>query len=204
MAKIRLMAPSPAGAMKPLSYIGSMHRLFVAIRPPEHIRAHLLSIMGGVAGARWQDDDQLHLTLRFIGNADRHQANDVAEALAAIRFTPFQISLTGLGQFQRKGRTDTIWAAVQPRDPLEQLHRKIDRACVIAGFPAEERAYLPHITLARFGRGGGDTEGFILRHAGLASPPFTVDEFALFESHLTQSGAHYEIAAEYPVSSAPL
>lgn len=187
-----------------LSYIGSMHRLFVAIRPPEHIRTHLLSIMGGVAGARWQDDDQLHLTLRFIGNADRHQANDVAETLAAIRFSPFQISLAGLGQFQRKGRTDTIWAAVQPRDPLEQLHRKIDRAGVAAGFPAEERAYLPHITLARFGRGGGDTEGFILRHAGLPSPSFTVEAFALFESHLTQSGAHYEIAAEYPASSAHL
>lgn len=175
-----------------------MHRLFVAIRPPSEIRARLLSVMGGIPGARWQDDGQLHLTLRFIGNAERHQANDLAEMLSAVRFAPFSISLSGLGQFERKGHIDTLWAAVQPRDALEQLHRKIDRACVLAGFPAEQRAYLPHITLARLGRSGGSTEGFMAHHAGLSSPPFMVDEFALFESHLAQSGAHYAIAATYP------
>ena len=181
-----------------------MHRLFVAIRPPEDIRTRLLSLMGGIAGARWQDDDQLHLTLRFIGDADRHHANDLAEALSSLRFSPFALSLAGLGQFDRKGHTHIVWAGVQPHDALQHLHRKIDRACVAAGFPAEERAYLPHITLARFGRSGGDTEGFITHHAGLSSAPFTVDEFALFESHLTQSGAHYEIAATYPATSAAL
>lgn len=137
------------------------------------------------------------LTLRFIGNTDRHQANDLAEALAAVRFAPFEISLAGLGQFERKGHTDTLWAAVHPRDPLAQLHRKIDRACVLAGFPPNERAYLPHITLARLGRTGGSTTGFMTQHGGLSSPLFTVDEFALFESHLTQSGAHYEMAAAF-------
>ena len=174
-----------------------MHRLFVAIRPPEPIRARLLSLMSGIAGARWQSEDQLHLTLRFVGNADRHQANDLAGALAAVRFAPFAISLSGLGQFERKGRTDTLWAAIQPHDALDQLHRKIDRACVAAGFLAEQRAYLPHITLARFGRDAGSTDGFLTYHSGLSSPPFLVDEFALFESHLTQNGAHYEMAAVY-------
>ncbi|HWV12998.1 MAG TPA: RNA 2',3'-cyclic phosphodiesterase [Sphingobium sp.] len=179
-----------------------MHRLFAAIRPPEEIRTRLLSLMGGIAGARWQDDDQLHLTLRFIGNADRHQANDVAEALSSVRFSSFALCLAGLGQFERKGHAHTLWAAVQPQDALSQLHRKIDRACIVAGFPAEERAYLPHITLARFGRSGGTMESFIARHAALSSSHFTVNEFALFESHLTQSGAHYEIAATYPATSA--
>src|SRR3546814_1235738 len=57
-----------------------MHRLFVAIRPPSAIRKALLSIMGGVEGARWQSDDQLHLTLRFIGEVDRHRADDIARS----------------------------------------------------------------------------------------------------------------------------
>src|SRR3546814_10503522 len=61
-----------------------MHRLFVAIRPPAAIRKALLSIMGGVEGARWQSDDQLHLTLRFIGEVDRHRADDIAAALATV------------------------------------------------------------------------------------------------------------------------
>ena len=57
-----------------------MHRLFVALRPPVPVRDHLLDLMHGVEGARWQSDDQLHLTLRFIGEVDRHQASDIAAA----------------------------------------------------------------------------------------------------------------------------
>lgn len=180
---------------------GNMHRLFVAIRPSEHVRTQLLSLTGGIPGARWQDDDQLHLTLRFVGEVERHQANDLAEALSTVRFTPFDISLSGLGQFERKGRIGSLWAGVQPRDALDQLHRKIDRACVLAGLTPEDRAYLPHITIARFGRGGGDPQGFIAAHAGLSSAAFLVNKFALFESHRTQSGAHYEEAATYPATS---
>lgn len=174
-----------------------MHRLFVAIRPPGPVRARLLGLMGGVVGARWQDDAQLHLTLRFIGSVDRHQANDVADALASVRFAPFDIALDGTGCFERRGVIDALWAGVQPRDPLAHLHHKIDRACVRAGLPPEERAYLPHITLARFGRAGGAAAPFLALHAGLAAPAFTVARFALFESHLGHGGASYRAIEHY-------
>lgn len=107
-----------------------MHRLFVAIRPPAAHREQLLALMGGVAGARWQRDDQLHLTLRFIGEVDRHRASDIADALRTIRFAPFDARIAGVGVFDRRGLIDTLWAGVQPRDPLASLHRKVDRACV--------------------------------------------------------------------------
>ena len=68
-----------------------MHRLFVALRPPPAIRARLLAAMGGVPGARWQDDDQLHLTLRFIGEVDRPVAEDIAAALGTIHAPPLDI-----------------------------------------------------------------------------------------------------------------
>lgn len=178
-------------------YKVGMHRLFIAIRPPAEIRARLLSLPGSIAGARWQDDMQLHLTLRFIGEVGPHQAQDVADALDLIHFAPFSIALAGLGQFERKGRVDTIWAGVQPRDALAQLHKKVDRACVLAGLPAEERAYLPHITLARLSRTAGPTRAFLEQNAGLSSQPFPIDSFALFESHLGQSGAVYHQAALY-------
>ncbi|HKY81628.1 MAG TPA: RNA 2',3'-cyclic phosphodiesterase [Sphingobium sp.] len=177
-----------------------MHRLFVAIRPPADVRAMLLSLMGGIAGARWQDDDQLHLTLRFIGEVDARRADDLAAALSTIRFAPFPIALAGLGKFERKGHVDTIWAGVQPRDALAGLHRKIDRACVSVGLPPDDRAYLPHITLARLNRSASLPDAFLATHAGLSSPPFTIDRFALYESHLSQSGALYHVAALYPAS----
>lgn len=174
-----------------------MHRLFVAIRPPADIRAALLAIMGGVVGARWQDDDQLHLTLRFVGEIDRHRANDLADALREIRFPPFDIRLSGVASFARKGHVHTLWAGVQPHEPLAQLHQKVDRACVRIGLPPDDRAYLPHITLARLGRSAGETETFLATHAGLASSSFTIDSFALFESHLSHSGSTYHMVERY-------
>lgn len=174
-----------------------MHRLFVAIRPPASVRAGLLALMQGITGARWQDDDQLHLTLRFVGEVDRHQADDLAAALAAVRFSPFAVALSGVGCFDRKGHVHTLWAGAQPRDSLAQLHQKVDRACVRAGLLPDERSYFPHVTLARFGRTAGPIDGFMARHAGLASTPFSVEDFALFESHLGQAGPTYHMVERY-------
>jgi 2'-5' RNA ligase len=182
------------------SYKAMMHRLFVAIRPPADQRAALALLQHGLEGARWQDDAQLHLTLRFIGEVDRHRANDIADALSAIRFTPFEVHFDGVGRFDRKGVVDTLWVGVQPRDPLERLHRKIDRVCVAVGLPPEGRAYLPHVTLARFGRTGGFVDPFLARHAGFAGAPFRVESFTLYESRLGHAGAQYEAVNHYPAA----
>lgn len=179
------------------SYMIAMHRLFIAIRPPDEIRRRLLQLMGGIAGARWQEDAQLHLTLRFVGEVDGRRADDLADALSMIRFDPFSIEICGLGRFERKGRVNALWAGVQPREDLVQLHRKIDRICVSIGLPPDDRAYLPHITLARLNRSAASTEDFMRRHAGLTSDRFHVDSFALFESHLSPEGAHYHMAIVY-------
>ena len=61
-----------------------MHRLFVALRPPPDIRDALVDVMDELPGARWQDEEQVHVTLRFIGEVERHQAEDIAAALATV------------------------------------------------------------------------------------------------------------------------
>ena len=178
-----------------------MHRLFVAIRPPVPSRDRLIGAMGGIVGARWQDDDQLHLTLRFIGEVDRPLAEDIAAALGGVRHPPFEIALDGLGIFDRKGRRDALWAGVAPHDALATLHRKVDQALVRAGLPPEGRAYLPHITLARFGKAAGPIEAFAATHGGLSSAAFAVTHFGLFESTLGGEGAHYEMVERYALSA---
>lgn len=176
-----------------------MHRLFVALRPPAPIRAALLGAMGGVPGARWQDDDQLHLTLRFIGAVDRHQAEDIAAALGSVTVPPFMLALDGVGQFDQRGRIEALWVGVRPHDQVAALHRKVDQALQRVGLPPEGRAYLPHITVARFGRIGGPIDGFVAAAAGLHGRDFTVDHFALFESRLGSDGASYTIVERYPL-----
>lgn len=176
-----------------------MYRLFVGLRPPGVIRQQLLALMGGVPCARWQSDDQLHVTLRFIGEVDGRTADDVAAALAAIRFPAVETALAGVGQFDTRGRPTALWAGLKPHDALAKLHRKVDQAVVRAGLPPEHRAYLPHITLARLNGGAGVADGFLARHAGLASPPFAFPAFQLFESHLGREAARYTAVARYPL-----
>jgi RNA 2',3'-cyclic 3'-phosphodiesterase len=173
----------------------AMPRLFVAIRPPAAVRDALLAMQGGVEGARWQDDDQLHLTLRYIGDVDGRTAADVAELLECIAARRFEIALAGGGSFEKRGRIDTLWAGVTPQAPLAALHQKIDHALVRLGLPPERRAYRPHITIAR-GR-MGPLDGFLFRYGDLASTPFIVDHFALYESITGDEGSLYIEAARY-------
>jgi 2'-5' RNA ligase len=175
-----------------------MHRLFVAIRPPAAIRERLLSVMGGVQNARWQDDDQLHLTLRFIGEVDRHRAEDVAAALGSIRHPPFEIAVDSVGTFAKRGK-GALWAGLSPHAELKSLHKKVDQACLRVGIEPDGRAYHPHITIARLARSTGPVEPFIERWAGVSSPPFTVDSIALYESRLGSEGASYTIVERYPL-----
>lgn len=177
-----------------------MHRLFVAFRPPADVRRHLLDAMGGISGARWQVDEQLHLTLRYIGEVERPVAEDVAVALKGVRAAPITLAIAGAGVFDGAGRPGgAVWAGVTPREPLAALHTKIDTTLVRAGLPPERRAYLPHITLARLSRHAGSPDRFLADRAMLSSAPFTLDHFLLFESHLGANGAAYEAVARYPL-----
>jgi 2'-5' RNA ligase len=177
----------------------ALHRLFVALRPPATTRALLIGVMGGVPGARWQDDAQLHCTLRFVGEVDRHRAEDVAAALGGVRDDILSLSLGPIGSFDRKGRVDTLWIGVQPRDAITALHDRVDAALRRVGVAPDDRAFVPHITLARFAR--GDAPGPAVTRA--VTPPvghhFEARHFELFESHLGAEGALYETVARYPL-----
>jgi 2'-5' RNA ligase len=155
--------------------------------------------MGGISGARWQTDEQLHLTLRFIGEVDRHKAVDVHAALGAIHHPRFEIAVSGIGAFNRRGQPEAVWAGVTPHEPLRALHKKVDQAIRRIGIPPDERAYLPHITLARLRRSSGSVRGLLEQSGGLTSPSFLIDSFALYESKLTPEGASYTIVERYPL-----
>ena len=90
-----------------------------------------------------------------------------------------------------------LFARAIPREPLEALHKKVDRALTTVGMPPERRAFYPHITLARRRKSGTDPAGWLEAHAALAATPAPVAEFILYESHLGRDGPHYEPVAEF-------
>lgn len=177
-----------------------MHRLFVALRPPAIIRRHCLdAIAGGPSGWAWQREDQLHVTLRFIGEVERPMAEDIAAALGSIRSSPVEFGLHGVGFFDQ-GRQGVLFARAVPREPLEALHKKVDRALLSAGLEPERRAFLPHITLARRRKSAIEPSTWLEAHAALSAPPEPVDKFTLYESHLGHDGPFYEPMAEFPLA----
>src|SRR5689334_4179105 len=126
-----------------------MHRLFVAIRPPEPIRDLLIDAMDDSPDFRWQDDEQLHLTLRFVGEVDRPIAEDLAAALGRVRSEPFELRISGVGRFEQRS-SGALWAGVEPKAPVAALAGKFERSCQEIELQPERRAFFPHITLARW------------------------------------------------------
>lgn len=183
-----------------LGGIMSTHRLFVALRPPHPVRAQLIAAMHGVSAARWQSDEQLHLTLRFIGEVDRHRAEDIAAALGALHAETIVARIAGVGLFERRGQPHTLWAGVEPTVPLAALHRKVDQCLARVGVAPETRAFMPHITLARLNRSSGPVASFLALHGDLASAPFLFGHVILYESELAHGGSRYHPVARYPLA----
>ena len=179
------------------------HRLFVGLRPPPPIRDALIDLMEGVDNARWQDDDQLHLTLRYIGVVDTHAADELAERLRAASGPEFDLAIEGTGAFERKGVAHTLWAGIAPSEELNRLQQRVERICIAAGLEPEHRKYHPHITLARTNRGTPPLGPFLARTAGLRLGPWTADSYILYESFLRPEGSVYEAVVRYPLVPDP-
>ncbi|MEQ1508967.1 MAG: RNA 2',3'-cyclic phosphodiesterase [Sphingopyxis sp.] len=176
-----------------------MTRLFVALTPSPQIAAALIAAMGGVAGARWQNADQLHLTLSFLGDVRADQLPCLDGALAAIRAAPIALSCSGVGHFASKGHATTLWADAQPAKPLTALAVKIDHVVRAIGIVPQGMRFMPHITMARLNRSTGSIDGFLVAQAGLSTPTAIVTECGLFESHLGSGGARYTLISAYPL-----
>lgn len=176
-------------------------RLFVALPLPEDARARLAALQSGVPGARWVAPENLHVTLRFIGETDLHGAEDLDAGLAGIRAPAFGLTLARVGYFDRGRYAHTLWAGVERPEPVAFLRDKIESVAVRAGFEPERRKFSAHVTLARLDDVPSVRLGPYLetRH-GFAAGPYPITHFTLFESHPGGDGVHYEPIADYPLA----
>ena len=178
-----------------------MARLFVGIALPEPIVQHLSLLAGGVPGARWQRPDQLHLTLRFIGEVDGGVATDAGEALSTVKSTGFDLQLDGVGHFGERRRVRALWVGVAANPALMALQSKIERALVGAGLPPEGRKFRPHVTVARMGQADhGRVAQFLSGHSLFGTAPWHVAAFHLYSSQLSPNGSLYRIEDSYDLA----
>ena len=140
---------------------------------------------------RWVPPANLHLTLRFIGQTSPRLLELLREGLAEVPLSPFRLGLGGAGTFGRRTRARVCWlGVVEGESPLQGLAAEIETACRAAGLRAESREYNPHLTLGR----AREREGVELPGlpAPPAIPPWRVEEFSLYRSHLGGGGPTYE------------
>jgi len=176
-----------------------MQRLFVALSVPDVIAQAMALIQNGVPGARWQTREQLHLTLRFIGEVDGRDAAMIDDALAGIDAPRFTLEPHGVGQFGNK-HPHALWAGVRMNEALLRLQRKVETAVQRAGQEPDRGKYTPHVTLARLNRPNvGRVMDYLTDHALFTAPPFEVEEFVLYSSVLTSDGSIYAPERAYPL-----
>jgi 2'-5' RNA ligase len=177
-----------------------MIRLFVALELPVAIRERLAGLGGGVPGARWTEVQNLHLTIRFIGEVENGLLPDIDAALAGVSAPTFDLVLDGVGQFGSGSRSRILWAGVERNDALFHLNQKVESALVRAGLPAEERRYSPHVTLARLHNAPQERVGRFMQERGLfRAGPIPIEHFTLFESRPGRGGPVYDPLRDYPL-----
>lgn len=177
-----------------------MYRLFVGLDLPPQVKEQLTRLSCGVPGARWLRPDQMHLTLRFIGEVDGGVFDDVMNALDSVRVPPFQLILKGVGHFPPRAKPETLWVGVTKSGELAQLHSRVDAALARAGVGRDPRKFAPHVVIARLKDTNTARLGTYLMEYNLyESEPFDVNEFYLYSSMLSSSGAIYRVEADYPL-----
>ncbi len=185
-----------------------MLRLFVGLTLPDEVTRRLRMLETALPGARWVPEENLHLTLNFIGEVDRHAAADVDLALEGVRSPAFELRLTGIDWFGQKapgGEGRMLFVDVEKNPALIQLHERIGSSLARFGIAQEKRKYRPHVTIARLRNVNFDRLANYCRQKNLFSTePFEVGEFSLFSSVLTRHGSHYSVEASYPLTPMPI
>jgi len=177
-----------------------MIRLFTAIDLPAEARERVSGLCCGLPGAKWVDEEQIHLTLRFIGEVDGALFREINEALALVRSAPFTLELKGLGTFPPRKQPRVLWVGVEKNEALVRLRNRVETTLVGCGLAPEGRKFAPHITLARL----RDPPlvrltNFLAGNNLFGCEPFGVEEFHLYSSVLTPKGAIHQLEASYPL-----
>ena len=191
-------------------------RLFIALDIDATIRERIARFAQGVQGygtdARWVKPESLHVTLKFIGEQQDSAVEQIKQMLATITAEPAEIQFRGYGFFPTAKSPRVFWVGMECGPQLAALARTVDDKMASLGIPKEDRAFSPHLTLAR-GAGGsgsprwrkGDAPNRIFQHlqeklSALPAPEFgtmTAREFFLYQSQLSPKGSKYTKLARF-------
>ena len=177
-------------------------RLFIAVTLPGSLRALLASLAQPLHGVNWTRPEQLHLTLRFLGEVPAEQLEPMIARLEAVRVAPFVLPLEGVGAFPPNRPPRVLWAGIGQGHPrLFQLRQRLDDALLASGLALDVRTFHPHVTLARCPENAGAAAAqWLHARRDFVGPEFRVDAFHLYASELRPSGAVHTLRRHFPLA----
>lgn len=174
-------------------------RSFVALELSDEVRGQLVVLLQRLqrtnAAVKWVEPENLHLTLKFLGEVPEEQIEAVAETLKAIAQVtePFSFTVKGVGGFPDLRRPRVLWVGVEAVQPLMKLQQLVEKAMEQLGFAPEERAYHPHITIGRVKAMAGmeKVREILSEYAGVKFGEVLASHLTLFRSDLSREGPTY-------------
>jgi 2'-5' RNA ligase len=205
----------------PVCYAQPTMRIFVALdldRPiRERIQKFVEEIRAMAPDARWISGESLHVTLKFLGEQPDAIVSQIEAALKSVGAEPFPVSFCGTGFFPTQKAARVFWIGIEAKDALALLAKRIDESLAKIGIPKEDRAFTPHLTIART-RGGSGAPGrlkedktnrqfaklqeFLTTHPAPEFGTMTAREFFLFRSQLSSKGSQYTKIARFELQPA--
>jgi 2'-5' RNA ligase len=180
-------------------------RLFIAIEIPGDIRGALAAFVKELCRtapqAKWVRAENLHVTLKFLGETEVRKLGAIRRALGSIRTAqPVTLELCGLGFFPKERRPRVFWGGMEASANLKALAEDVDHSVHPLGFPLEDRPFTPHLTLARFNPPGlpPNLAPAVTENSSRSFGSFTAREFHLIESKLKSTGAEYTTVQSFP------
>ena len=178
-------------------------RVFCAVELPDEVRTRLEDHVSRLrkqlpdAAASWSRVENIHLTLKFFGNVavDRIQKISQAAERAVKQISAFEIGVGETGVFPRASRPQVLWIGVSdPSGQLTALQDSFENECAAEGFPKENRAYRPHLTIARLRKPEG-ARRLAEAHLAMQFEPVEVKvkELVVFRSELSPKGSKYTV-----------
>src|SRR5229473_6307410 len=183
-------------------------RLFVALEIPSSVRENLADLLTSLRAVspqtRWVHPENLHVTLKFIGEVPEAKSSAIRSALAGVRSEqPVTLDFRGLGFFPNEKHPRVFWAGIDASTNLKTLAANIDGATEKVGIPREQRPFSPHLTLARFEppRLPEKLRAAIQENAAREFGSVRTSQFHLIESKLKPSGAEYTTVESFPFAA---
>jgi len=172
----------------------------------QRMREHINSLIrtNPEVRASWTNPDNIHLTIKFLGNiaVDRIPATSEAAAEASNELRSFTLEISSSGVFPTRSHAKVLWIGVNDASgKLSQLQQRLEIECEKRGFPKEDRVFKPHLTIARL-RGGHDTRPAVDAHLATEFPAQTVrvNELIVFRSELSGHGSKYTALSKHALA----